>query len=219
MCQRASQCPCVWPRPRVCTSQSVSRALCLCSSCGLLWHVRTHRPRGAQGSMCTGLPARCQCVHMGKSFGMHLDIYTGRQVSAHRSACPLCLRICAVSPSGVSRRFPHVCPGHSRFSHSGLACHPRLPFPVGRGHWSEVRLGVRAVRGQKGTMKAKSHRCSRGASGARRSLFSSEARKPLKNVFARIDRPRRQSLGPPMDWEDPLRCSSHVETLQIGRWH
>lgn len=77
----------------------------------------------APGGRCRRISARvCVCLRM----------------SACVCMCALCLRVCAVSPSGVSRRFPRVCPGHSRFSHSGLACHPRLPFPVGRGQRSDL---------------------------------------------------------------------------------
>lgn len=46
---------------------------------------------------------------------------------------------------------------------------------------------MRAVRGRKGAVTARTYQCSRGARGAGRSLFSSEARKPLGKVFAKIE--------------------------------
>lgn len=46
---------------------------------------------------------------------------------------------------------------------------------------------MRAVRGRKGAVTARTYRCSSGARGAGRSLFSSEARKPLEKVFAKIE--------------------------------
>lgn len=47
---------------------------------------------------------------------------------------------------------------------------------------------MRAVRGRKGAVTARTYRCSSGARGAGRSLFSSEAWKPLEKVFAKIER-------------------------------
>lgn len=45
-----------------------------------------------------------------------------------------------------------------------------------------------AVRGRKGAVTARTYHCSGGAKGAGRSLFSSEARKPLEKVFVKIER-------------------------------
>lgn len=74
---------------------------------------------------------------------------------------------------------------------------------------------MRTVRGQKGALKASTYHCSRGARGARRSLFSSEARKPLEKVFPRIKGDTEISLGISMDLEDSakilLQCRDSPE--------
>lgn len=55
-------------------------------------------------------------------------------------------------------------------------------------------------------MKAQSHLDSRGARWARGAMFSSEARKPLQKVFARIERaPERAPEAHLWTGEDPTK--------------
>lgn len=147
--------PNVASHQRVCTSQSVSRALHLClwlwvilagvSPSGISQHVHlTHCLRG------------CLWVHMDMCFTMYLHVwarYVGVGKSQHMSAWVphVYLDIWAVDICWCFSAVCRVCPGHSHFSHSGQACHPRLAFPVGTDHQSEVRAGVRAVRGKRVT--------------------------------------------------------------------
>lgn len=148
-----------------------------------------HKPACPPNALCL---RGCLCARVDECFRMCLCVCTRSRVLGCLGKClhvsPMCMYASGLCPcAGICRPVCCVGSGHSRFSHSGLACHPRLAFPVETDHWSGVRIGVRAVRRQKGTMKARTYQCSRGAGGARRSLFSSEARKPLEKVFARIE--------------------------------
>lgn len=167
---------------------------------------------------------------------------TGVSPSRHKSACPPAsvrarLPVCAwtgvsecvcVREWGLAR--PSLCPcvsptcpcaGTSRPPQT-LTFFPFRPgLPSSPGFPCGSTLSVRSqgwgetVRAQKGALKARTYHCSRGARGARRSLFSSEARKPLEKVFSRIKGDTEISLGIAMDLEDPakilLQCRNSPE--------